>query len=97
MSPFLDIGTAKRWSYRAGPVAGRVGHAMPSIILVILTKVRIQSREGQPFVTLDPDFRQDDGGNCVGAPASLANRASCSTRPNGNREKKNAETHASTI
>jgi len=33
---------------------------------VILTKVRIQSREGLPSVTLDPDFRQDDGAGLVG-------------------------------
>ncbi len=29
---------------------------------VILTKVRIQSQTGWRSVTLDPDFRQDDGG-----------------------------------
>jgi hypothetical protein len=29
---------------------------------VILTKVRIQSHEGPRSATLDPDFRQDDGG-----------------------------------
>ncbi|KQS46712.1 hypothetical protein ASG20_15600 [Sphingomonas sp. Leaf198] len=28
---------------------------------VILTKVRIQSHKGPRAVTLDPDFRQDDG------------------------------------
>ncbi len=33
---------------------------------VILTKVRIQSREGLPSVTLDPDFRQDDEAGLVG-------------------------------
>ena len=29
--------------------------------LVILTKVRTQSPAATAFVTLDPDFRQDDG------------------------------------
>ncbi|TCP73062.1 hypothetical protein C8J43_101808 [Sphingomonas sp. PP-CE-1G-424] len=33
---------------------------------VILTKVRIQSRKGLPSVTLDPDFRQDDGAGLGG-------------------------------
>ena len=30
-------------------------------LTVILTKVRTQSQEGHFAVTLDPDFRQDDG------------------------------------
>ncbi len=41
---------------------------------VILTKVRTQSHEGPRFVTLDPDFRQDDGviaAARVAAPATV--------------------------
>ena len=45
-----------------GPVFGAVlGPAKRLPCPVILTKVRTQSHAALPPVTLDPDFRQDDG------------------------------------
>ncbi|MEG8054505.1 hypothetical protein QP185_17125 [Sphingomonas aerolata] len=40
---------------------GGVGVSCPYAFLVILTKVRIQGYDAVRLVTLDPDFRQDDG------------------------------------
>ncbi len=51
---------------------------------VILTKVRIQSHEGPRSVTLDPDFRQDDGvlaAARVAAPATVTSATSATPPP----------------